>query len=265
MLNKITFLSSLIFSLAGASSVAEASNVLVFDRSRSGEFQLLVPGGSQAQQVQSDPELQQDFEALAAPTDAAYHTIEVPVWLKSRSSPFTRYAIGNGAGCDRPRYYLPHPSLSSDVEKRRQSLYWSMVDAACEAGVPVELFDALVAAESEYNVSAKSSAGAIGLTQLMPGTARELGVVDPYDAEQNLRGGAEYLAEQLESFGEWDLALGAYNAGPGRIREYGKVPPFAETQKYVNSILKRIVAARKASFSARRITIASSGAELRRP
>lgn len=105
-----------------------------------------------------------------------------------------------------------------------------------EEGVPVPLFLGLIQQESSWNPSAKSSAGAMGLTQLMPGTARGLGV-DPSDPLQNLRGGARYLGQQLRDFKDPQLALAAYNAGPGSVRRYGGIPPFRETQQYVQKVL----------------------------
>lgn len=107
---------------------------------------------------------------------------------------------------------------------------------AIEEGIDPELFIRLVRQESSFNPEARSPAGAIGLTQLMPGTAADLGV-DPTDPVQNLRGGARYLRQQLDRFGSVPLALAAYNAGPGRVSEYGGIPPFEETQNYVRRIL----------------------------
>jgi len=107
---------------------------------------------------------------------------------------------------------------------------------AIEEGVDPDLFLRLIGAESSFNPDAVSSKGATGLSQLMPGTAAELGV-DPTDPIQNLRGGARYLRQQLDEFGDPVLALAAYNAGPGNVRKYGGVPPFAETQNYVAKIM----------------------------
>nr|WP_233203691.1 lytic transglycosylase domain-containing protein [Novosphingobium sp. HII-3] len=115
-----------------------------------------------------------------------------------------------------------------------------MAAAACRAGVPVELFDALIIQESRYNPNALSPKGASGLTQLMPATARSLGVFDRWDVSQNLHGGARYLRKQLDTFGNWALALGAYNAGPGNVTKYGGIPPFRETRGYVRTILASI-------------------------
>jgi hypothetical protein len=108
--------------------------------------------------------------------------------------------------------------------------------AARQAGVPPNVYIRLVRAESGGNQGAVSPAGAIGRSQLMPDTARGLGV-DPRDPAQNLLGGARYLRQQLDKFGRLDLALAAYNAGPGAVQKYGGVPPYAETRAYVQKIL----------------------------
>lgn len=108
-------------------------------------------------------------------------------------------------------------------------------DAARRHGVPEDLFLRLVQQESGWNNGAVSPKGALGLAQLMPETAALLGV-DPADPEQNLEGGARYLRMQFNEFGTWPLALAAYNAGPGAVDEHGGIPPFAETENYVEVI-----------------------------
>ena len=109
-------------------------------------------------------------------------------------------------------------------------------DAAQRHGVPPDLFFKLIKQESNWQVNARSHKGAIGLAQLMPGTARVLGV-DPHDPKQNLEGGARYLSMQYRKFRSWRLALAAYNAGPEAVSKYNGVPPYRETQNYVVSIL----------------------------
>ncbi len=104
-------------------------------------------------------------------------------------------------------------------------------------GIPAQLFFNLVTAESNWDAMITSHRGAIGLTQLMPGTAEELGV-DPWDAYENLEGGARYLSQQYQTFGSWELALAAYNAGPGAVQRYDGIPPYAETQDYVQKIMQ---------------------------
>jgi len=102
--------------------------------------------------------------------------------------------------------------------------------------IPKQIFFNLVTAESNWDAAIVSHRGAIGLTQLMPGTAEELGV-DPWNAYDNLDGGARYLRQQYLRFGTWELALAAYNAGPGAVSKYGGIPPYKETQEYVRKIL----------------------------
>jgi hypothetical protein len=102
--------------------------------------------------------------------------------------------------------------------------------------LPSNVFLSLVKQESQFNPTARSPKGAYGLTQLMPSTARELGV-NPRDPMQNLEGGARYLRQQLDTFGSMPLALAAYNAGPGNVRKHNGIPPFRETQNYVRTIL----------------------------
>lgn len=109
--------------------------------------------------------------------------------------------------------------------------------AAERHGLDPKLLHALVIVESGYRVDAVSPAGAGGLTQLMPGTAADLGVRDRFDIEQNLSGGADYLARQMLRFGDVRLALAAYNAGPGRVARLGRIPDIAETRAYVISVV----------------------------
>lgn len=108
--------------------------------------------------------------------------------------------------------------------------------AAQTYGIPVDTFLSLLGAESSWNPSALSTKGAIGIGQLMPATAKELGV-DPYDPEQNIYGSAKYLAQQFKRFGDPTLAVAAYNAGPAAVAKYGGVPPYEETQNYVARVL----------------------------
>jgi len=110
--------------------------------------------------------------------------------------------------------------------------------AAARHGLDPKLLHALVLTESAYRPNAVSPAGAAGLTQLMPGTARELGVEDRFDPVENLRGGADYLARQLRRFQDVRLALAAFNAGPARVASLGRVPRIRETEQYVESVIE---------------------------
>jgi soluble lytic murein transglycosylase-like protein len=119
--------------------------------------------------------------------------------------------------------------------------------AAASNGIDPALLKGLVSQESGFDPNARSGAGALGLTQLMPGTAAALGVSNPLDPAQSLQGGAKYLREQLDRFGgDERLALAAYNAGPGAVARYGGVPPYSETQNYVNSVMAKAAAYRGA-------------------
>ncbi len=116
--------------------------------------------------------------------------------------------------------------------------YAAAISAAADRyGLDPKLLHALVVVESGYRPDAVSAVGAVGLTQLMPATAADLGVRSRLDIPENLSGGAAYLARQMLRFGDLRLALAAYNAGPGRVAEAGRVPDIAETRAYVAAVV----------------------------
>jgi soluble lytic murein transglycosylase-like protein len=127
------------------------------------------------------------------------------------------------------------------IEPRLAPLSQPFMEAIARAadrhGLDRKLLHALVIVESAYRADAVSPAGAGGLTQLMPGTAADLGVRDRFDVEQNLSGGADYLARQMLRFGDVRLALAAYNSGPGRVARLGRIPDIAETRAYVIAVV----------------------------
>ncbi|EZP77136.1 Lytic transglycosylase, catalytic [Novosphingobium resinovorum] len=226
--------------LAEASPAALPASFSVHDLSRKWvQFQMAQTYGQAVSGEASPVDLAAPGAAppvAAAPGVFAAPTLEaipVPAWMRGGlafASAATRYTPGCYAGGYRPAGFL-----SAQAEIRRAGYYGIMSAIACQYGIPVGLFDAMIIRESRYNDRAVSPKNAYGLTQLMPGTAAGLGV-DRYDIEQNLHGGARYLRSQLDRFGQVHLALAAYNAGPGRVRG-GQVPRIAETQAYVDDIL----------------------------
>lgn len=136
-----------------------------------------------------------------------------------------------------PRVALAATDAAVQLPPSDQPLDSLIAEAATRRRIDPKLLHALVAVESAYRPNAVSPAGAAGLTQLMPQTARALGVGDRFDTVANLGAGADYLARQLLRFGDLRLALAAYNAGPDRVARLGRIPDFPETQAYVAAVV----------------------------
>ena len=153
----------------------------------------------------------------------------------------TIYALENRGNFPTPRHVLRSgKGKTSNASLTRRSTYLPWVSAAeARHALPAGLLDALIWTESRYNPFAVSNAGAAGLGQLMPGTARDLGVFDRFDPKENVSGAARYLKQMLDRFGMVHLALAAYNAGPGAVQKAKGIPLNNETPGYVRSVLKR--------------------------
>jgi soluble lytic murein transglycosylase-like protein len=134
------------------------------------------------------------------------------------------------------RTYGPPPTATTSSSEDLESL---IARYSAMRSLDPELVRALIQVESGGYAMALSNKGAMGLMQLMPGTARELAVDDPYDPEQNVSGGTQYLSHMLDLFnGNLELALSGYNAGPEAVNRYGGIPPYPETRSYVEKVLR---------------------------
>jgi soluble lytic murein transglycosylase-like protein len=157
------------------------------------------------------------------------------------------YAVGKIGANATVEANAPAQIRTTNAATARSARFDRMIEENAAAhGVSPHLVRAVIQQESGFNPSARSHKGAIGLMQLMPATATELGVSDPYDPSENIRGGVQYLKGLLVKFAQnVELALAAYNAGPTAVTRYGAVPPYRETRDYVKKIQSVVNAAPK--------------------
>jgi hypothetical protein len=176
--------------------------------------------------------------ALSSPSpalasDSSLHGVRIVEGLGGRK------VIFNETPVERSRRFsadlLPVPDLPGLPAGALEPL----IRRHCDAHrLDARLVRAVIQVESGYNHRARSNKGAMGLMQLMPGTATELAVADPYDADQNLRGGTAYLRRLIDAFrGSLEMALAAYNAGPGAVERHRGIPPYPDTRDYVRRVL----------------------------
>jgi soluble lytic murein transglycosylase-like protein len=131
---------------------------------------------------------------------------------------------------------LSQPKPKSQSVKKKGGIFDIIQKEAKSKGVDPDLVKAIIKAESNFNPKAESHKGAMGLMQLMPSTAEELGVDDPFNPVENIQGGVTYLKELSRLFSKRDHVIAAYNAGPGAVKKFGGVPPYSETQNYVKKV-----------------------------
>ena len=185
----------------------------------------------------AEPEVRPDGSRVAEAPNG-FLLVEHGIWQRPQMA-ISLATPGLEAG----RTYLPYrhaKAESSGLSSFRRASFLAHVHAAeAQYSLPNGLLDALVWTESRYNPLAISKAGAAGLGQLMPGTARDLGVSNRFDPTANIVGAARYLRQMLDRFGRVHLALAAYNAGPGAVERAGGIPRNGETPAYVRDVLRR--------------------------
>lgn len=161
----------------------------------------------------------------------------------SSTSPFdlsTLSGIDNGNNLNMLALQAETQPLSMNHNSADPTDFDSYIaEASAKYHVDPKLIRSVIRHESSFDPTSVSSAGAVGLMQLMPGTARGLGVTDPFDPKENINGGTKYLRQLLDTFDNNEaLAVAAYNAGPANVKKYGGIPPFPETQNYVHRVLQ---------------------------
>lgn len=172
----------------------------------------------------------------------ALSTLSASAQIYSGRTADDTVVLSNFRGTDTPTLLISGSADASAISPRGQAISLIVSEVARELEVPVHLLHAVISVESGYDAKAVSRKGAQGLMQLMPETARRFGVADPFDPRENVRGGALYLKWLLDAFsGDLSLALAGYNAGEQAVIRAGyRIPPYAETQRYVPRVMARL-------------------------
>lgn len=162
--------------------------------------------------------------------------------IQSELPPYVRIMKKNDTSFDNVLSTELTNTYGSSESVNTSDKYARLIDmVARKYNISSNIINEVIKAESNYNPDALSSKGAMGLMQLMPDTAKALGVKNPFDPSENIDGGVRYLKDMLNEFdGNLELALAAYNAGPNNVKKYGGIPPFSETQSYVAKIISGI-------------------------
>lgn len=188
-----------------------------------------------ANELENASALSESAAALAGsaikPGESAAPIIEMEP--SAESSKKTKYPLVSGS------YESVYPRLSqTQINELMPRIDAAINTYSKQFGLDPKLVRAVIKEESGFQPFALSTSGAMGLMQLMPGTAEGLGVTDAYNIEQNILGGTQYLYYQLKAFdGDLKLALAAYNAGPNAVKKYGGIPPYTQTQNYVKKVM----------------------------
>ncbi|HEY7951483.1 MAG TPA: lytic transglycosylase domain-containing protein [Solirubrobacteraceae bacterium] len=193
--------------------------------------QTIAPAAGPADVIAATQRVQQLQEMIAHAKQGSSATSFAAALNAASASPATTPVATTASVPANPAAPSPGGSASMPYDG-------AIAQAAARYNLDPAVLHGLIQQESGFDPNSRSSAGALGLTQLMPGTASSLGVANPLDPVESIEGGARYLSQMMSRFGgNTEEALAAYNAGPGAVSQYGGVPPYAETQDYVNKVL----------------------------